>query len=91
MKITTDHPASSYGVPVILADDGALMDTGPGIRAVRDKLGLSRSQLGKALGVSPRTIQAYEQSARTIPTKLLYQLAEKLEPTKNTKNTKGKT
>lgn len=78
MKITTDHPSSSYGIPVILADDGALMDPGPGLMAVRRKLGLSRAQMGTVLGVSPRTVQAYEQGFRTIPNRHLYDLAERL-------------
>jgi len=41
MKITCNHSSSSYGVPVILGDDGDVMDYAPGIKAVRSKLGLS--------------------------------------------------
>ena len=29
MRVTTHHPSSSYGVPVILADDGSVMDYAP--------------------------------------------------------------
>jgi DNA-binding transcriptional regulator YiaG len=78
MKITTDHSASSYGVPVILADDGTLMDTGPGIRAIRESLGMSRAQLGKALGVSARTVEAWEQGKDVPAAKRLYMLGSLL-------------
>lgn len=60
MRITIDHPSSSYGVPVILADDGSVMDYAPGIKAIRAKLGLTARQLGDALGVSERTINGWE-------------------------------
>lgn len=33
MRITTDHAASSYGIPVVLDDDGNPLDQGPGVRA----------------------------------------------------------
>ena len=61
MKITIDHPASSYGIPVILDDAGNLVDYAPGIRAIRAKLGLNTAQLGSEIGVSGRTIENWEQ------------------------------
>ena len=61
MKVTTDHPASSYGVPVILADDGAVMDYAPGIKSLRSCLGLSTQQLADHCGVSRRTVEGWEQ------------------------------
>ena len=61
MRITIDHAASSYGVPVILGDDGQLLDYAPGIRATRDKLGLTARQLGELCGVSERTVNGWEQ------------------------------
>jgi DNA-binding transcriptional regulator YiaG len=61
MKVTTNHSASSYGQPVILADDGSLMDYAPGIKAVRAKLGWSTQQLADACGVSRRTVEGWEQ------------------------------
>lgn len=61
MKITCNHSASSYGVPVILADDGALMDYAPGIKAIRTRLGLSTQQLADLCGVSRRTVEGWEQ------------------------------
>ena len=61
MKITIDHPASSYGIPVILDDAGNLVDYAPGIRAIRTKLGLNTAQLGSEIGVSGRTIENWEQ------------------------------
>lgn len=61
MRVTTQHPASSYGQPVILADDGSVMDYAPGIKAVRAKLGWSTQQLADACGVSRRTVEGWEQ------------------------------
>ena len=60
MQVTTNHPASSYGQPVILADDGSVMDYAGGIKAIRAHLGMSTQQLADALGVSRRTIEGWE-------------------------------
>jgi transcriptional regulator with XRE-family HTH domain len=61
MRVTTNHSASSYGQPVILADDGSLMDYAPGIKAIRDQIGLSTQQLADHCGVSRRTVEGWEQ------------------------------
>lgn len=60
MKITTNHSSSSYGVPVILADDGGVMDYAPGIKAIRSKLSMTTQQLADACGVSRRTVEGWE-------------------------------
>lgn len=75
MTITTEHPSSSYGIPVILDDAGKPMDYAPGIAAVRHQLGLSVAAVGEAVGVSPRTVEGWEQGRRTVPTNALYVLA----------------
>jgi len=59
MKITHLHPASSYGVPVILDDQGQPMDYAPGIKAVRDRLGLKNQDLADRCGVSRRTLEGW--------------------------------
>lgn len=61
MTITTKHPASSYGQPVILDDDGLPMDYPAGIKAVRARLAWSTQQLADACGVSRRTVEGWEQ------------------------------
>lgn len=61
MVITTNHSSSSYGVPVILADDGGVMDYAPGIKAIRDKAGLTTQSLADLCGVSRRTVEGWEQ------------------------------
>lgn len=61
MKITHDHPASSYGMPVILGDDGSVMDYGTGIKAIRSRLGLSVRDIAATVGGSPRTVEGWEQ------------------------------
>ncbi len=44
------------------------------VRTVRDKLGLSQSQLASVLGVSPRAVQSYEQGWRKPPQPFVTQL-----------------
>lgn len=61
MTITCNHSASSYGQPVILADDGTLMDYATGIKAIREKLSLSTQDLADECGVSRRTVEGWEQ------------------------------
>ena len=60
MKITTDHPQSSHGIPVILADGGGVMDYPAGVKAVRDHLGMTTQNLADAIGVSRRTVEGWE-------------------------------
>ncbi|MFT3992511.1 MAG: helix-turn-helix transcriptional regulator [Luteolibacter sp.] len=59
MRVTTKHPASSYGMPVII-DGGRVVDYATGIKAIRAKLGWSKQQLADACGVSPRTVEGWE-------------------------------
>jgi len=61
LKFTTNHAASSYGVPVIVDADNSVLDYGPGIRLIRKALGLSHEALGQYCGVSGRTVQGWEQ------------------------------
>ena len=79
MTITTDHAAPNYGCPVILGDDGRLLDPGPGVRAAREALGLSRAALGEALGVSARTVEGWEQGKDAVPARRLWMLKELME------------
>lgn len=73
MKVATDHP-SSPGAPVILGDDGAPLDSAPGIRALRDHLGLTTSELAAAVGKSRRTVEGWIQG-RAVPASVLLLLA----------------
>lgn len=61
MQVTINHPASSYGVPVILDDRGAVMDYAQGIKAIRAKAGLTTQDLADQCGVSRRTVEGWEQ------------------------------
>ncbi len=60
MRVTIDHPSSSYGMPVILDDRGRVMDYAPGIKAARGKLGFTAAALADQLGVSERTVNGWE-------------------------------
>ena len=61
MIITCDHSASSYGVPVILDDDGQLLDYAEGVRALRALRGWSTLDMAMVAGVSRRTVEGWEQ------------------------------
>jgi DNA-binding XRE family transcriptional regulator len=74
-SITTDHPASKYGIPVILDGMGSPMGYALGVKAVRLALGLSTRQLGEAIGKSGRTVEDWEQGRRIPPAEALYVLA----------------
>ena len=64
MTVTTEHPRSSYGVPVIQDDSGNPMDYAEGVKAVRKHLGLNVASLAGECGVSPRTVEGWEQGRR---------------------------
>lgn len=65
MRITCNHPSSSYGVPVILEDDGSVMDYAPGITAVLDRIGWDRQTAAVESGYkSARSIEKFWQGAQ---------------------------
>ena len=61
MRVTTEHPASTYGKPVIISDKGSVMDYASGTKAVRAKLKLTTKELADACNVSRRTVEGWEQ------------------------------
>lgn len=61
MKLTTDHPASSYGVPVFVDDDNNPLDYADGLRQLRKERGWSTADLAEHVGASSRTVEGWEQ------------------------------
>lgn len=78
MKITTQHPASKFGVPVILRDDGKVMAHSDGIKALRRTGSISVASLAALCNVSPRTVEGWEQG-RSVPCAALNVMAGLLE------------
>lgn len=78
MQITTRHYASNWGRPVVLDDRGALVHDSKGIQAIRHQLGLSVADVAKQCGVSPRTVEGWEQGRRRVSTAALYAISELL-------------
>lgn len=76
MKITTQHPASSYGFPVILDDNGEVMDYPQGVKAVRKLAGMSTTSLGELCGASRRTVENWEGGRFPPPANALNVMAE---------------
>lgn len=85
MRITTDHPASSFGVPVVLDDDGEPMGYADGVKLIRDRLGLRAADLAERCGVSARTVEGWEQGRHAVPAAALNVMAELIRPRKSGK------
>jgi ribosome-binding protein aMBF1 (putative translation factor) len=78
MKITCDHPTSSYGIPVILDDAGNVIDYAPGVKAVRGRLGLTAEQLAEHCGYSVRSVNSWEQGRSPVTASALNVMASLL-------------
>lgn len=60
MKVTTNHPQSSYGLPVVLDDTGGVMDPALGVRACLAALGWSQREFAERCGYkSTRTVETF--------------------------------
>ncbi len=59
---------------MILDDADEPMDYAPGLAAVRRHLGLSVSAVAEATGVSPRTVENWEQGRNMPPANALFAL-----------------
>jgi len=86
MRITTEHSRSSYGIPVILDDDGEIMDPAPGVRAVRERLGITAAQLAELCGKSVRAVNNWEQGIRNVPAEALNVMGDLLKKRDNSRN-----
>lgn len=62
MRLTADHSASSYGIPIFVDGNNVPMDYADGIRKLRHLKGWTSVQpLADHCGVSPRTVEGWEQ------------------------------
>lgn len=77
MTITTDHPRSKNGVPVIISDNGLKMHYAVGVKAIRMGLGLSVPEFATLCRVSPKTVYHW-QSTRIPPAGKLNIMADAL-------------
>lgn len=66
IEITTNHPASSYGIPVCLID-GQPQDDAAGLRACMELLSWSRAQTGEQTGKSLSSLDAYLYGGKPVP------------------------
>jgi hypothetical protein len=57
MKITIDHPASQFGMPVILHPTGTVMKYPDGIKLLKRRMRMTNKSLGAICGVAPRTAE----------------------------------
>ena len=56
MKLTTEHPQSSYGVPVFVDAKNNPVDYVDGINWIKEKYKLTTKQLADRIGISDRTV-----------------------------------
>jgi ABC-type Fe2+-enterobactin transport system substrate-binding protein len=83
MKITCNHPKSTKGVPVILDDDGNIMDYVQGLTDTLKALDMTREEAAQAAGYkSKRSIDKFWQ-AHTPSARLLNVLGMALENANN--------
>lgn len=78
MTITTRHPASKYGVPVVLNDAGQPLEPTDGLRACMSRLDWANRTLAEKCGVSVRAVENWLQGRRTIPANVYLVLADAL-------------
>ena len=76
MRVTTNHPASCYGFPVILDDNGEVMDYPEGVKAIRKLVGMNTTKLGELCGASRRTVENWEGGRFPPPANALNVMAE---------------
>jgi len=61
MTIITDHNAVKDRCPIVVTDDMRVLNFATGICYIRDRLDLSRAAFAAKIGVSPRTVEGWEQ------------------------------
>lgn len=83
MRITTDHARSSYGVPVILDDNGNVMDYPDGVRAAVARLGWSRQELADRTGRNLRSVERWFHKGNRPDVAVLNVLADALRALEN--------
>ena len=76
MKLTTNHIDSNHGMPIFVDDENNPLDYANGIRRLRKLKDWSIKDLADKCGVSPRTVEGWEQG-RT-PSKSVLLLLQKL-------------
>ena len=64
ITLTLNSSASSYDQPVFKID-GQLADYSYGFKAVRKKYNMNTKALGEICGVSPRSVEGWEQGRRS--------------------------
>lgn len=57
MKLTKNH----NGMPVFVGDDGKVVEYAEGVRMLRRRRGWSTAHMAEVCGVSPRTVEGWEQ------------------------------
>lgn len=76
MKLTTEHSQSSYGIPIFVDDNNFPLDYADGVRQLRRQFEWSVRDLADHCGVSPRTVEGWEQGR--LPSRPALLLMQKL-------------
>ena len=78
ITITTDHPQSSYGIPVCLLDGDPANDR-DGIRACMRELGWSRADAALKTGKTKAAIDKYTGGVSPVPAEVWLVLRDQLQ------------
>ena len=79
IRLTTDHSASSYGMPIFVDEKNNPLDYGVGLKQVAKDQGWTTKQLAEKLGVESPTIHNWYQGRRMIPKTALLLLSHLLQ------------
>jgi DNA-binding transcriptional regulator YiaG len=64
MRLTTNHPTSSYLMPVFVDSKNNPIDYKDAIKILRKKNNLTTEEFGDKLGVEPQTVRGWECGIR---------------------------
>lgn len=71
MRLTTNHPQSSYGIPIFVDSKNNPIDYGLAIKMLRQKHNISTQDFANKLGVSHRSVENWEQNHRQLTKQIL--------------------
>ena len=83
IKLTTDHPTPTCGMPIFSNAAGTPLTYASGLRQLREERGWSTRDIANITGASPRTVEGWEQRRHKPPKSALMLLAAELDRLNN--------
>ena len=82
MTVTTRHPESKFGVPVVLDEEGRVLDTCHAVRFFRRYYGLTSREFGQMTNATSNSVIGWECGRTAIPVSVLLVIKDFLEDEK---------